>query len=91
MTHSNGDAAKRFMQRPLVIPIALAVTITGAAIGIAYGYGQVTRDVEAGAINRAEITERIDRVEQRIVKELDKMNRRLDELVRFLRPSRWDQ
>ena len=88
MAHNNGDAARRFMQKPLLIPIALAVTITGAAIGIAYGYGQVTRDVEAGAISRAEITERIDRVEQRVVKELDKINGRLDELIRFLLPTR---
>ena len=90
MTRRNGDAnadgiaARRFLNKPLVIPIALAITITGAAIGISYGYGQVTRDVQATAA-------RIDRVEQRIVKELDEINGRLDELIRFLRPSRWSQ
>ncbi|KKN24337.1 hypothetical protein LCGC14_0896010 [marine sediment metagenome] len=84
MTHGNGESAKRFINKPLVIPIALAITITGSAIGIAYGYGQVTRDVEATAA-------RVDRIEQRVVKELDQINGRLDELIRFLRPSKWDQ
>ncbi len=84
MTHGNGESARRFLNKPLVIPIALAISITGAAIGIAYGYGQVTRDVEATAA-------RVDRIEQRVVKELDQINGRLDELIRFLRPSRWNQ
>ncbi len=84
MTQGNGETARRFINKPLVIPIALAISITGAAIGIAYGYGQVTRDVEATAA-------RVDRIEQRVVKELDDINGRLDELIRFLRPTRWDR
>ncbi len=94
MTQGNGkgEAAWRLMHKPsITIPVAVLV----AAVTAIFIFGQSTGDTEArvNAIekNLTAVDDRIDRVDKRFEEALGNINDRLNELVKYLRPSRWDQ
>ena len=75
-SNGNGQARRRWHQRPAMIPLASALALGITFSGVAYGYGQLADRVLQNA-------ERIDRVEMRIEKRLDAIWRLLNPPQRF--------
>ncbi|KKM23511.1 hypothetical protein LCGC14_1614460 [marine sediment metagenome] len=91
-----GEATRNLLKKPsITIPITIVVTLIITIAGFAYGFGQSTAataaKVEANATSIIATNDRIDRGDKRLEKALDDINDSLDELVKFLRPSRWEQ
>ncbi len=98
MTRPNGDAngkgeaARSLLHKPsITIPVAVVV----ATLIAVFGYGQSTGDTEAkvnaNATSIIATNDRIDRGDKRLEKAFEDMNDRLDVLIGYLLPSRWDQ
>ena len=68
-----GKTGRRGDQRPATVSVAAALTVLMAAAGVAFGYGQV-------AARTLQNAERIERIEERIEKQLAAINRKLDSL-----------
>ena len=69
-TNGNGAAHRRWLQRPMVIPIALALAIGLPAISIAWTGGA--------------LVERVDNHESRITTLEQNIEKRLDQLLQLL-------
>ena len=72
-TSGAGKTGRRWYQRPATVSVAAALTVLMAAAGAAFGYGQV-------AARTLQNAERIERIEERIEKQLAAINRKLDSL-----------
>ena len=69
----DGETRRRWHQRPAMVPPASITALVVSLMGVALGYGQV---VDRTARN----AERIDRIEERIEKQLTAINNKLDRL-----------
>lgn len=103
-TNGNGEAARRWLQKPSVmIPLIVAATAVISIGTFIYGFGQSTAEtatrVEVNTENivatnariaRSEerIGDRIDEIKNRIEIRFDKMDNRLSQLFNLLRPTR---
>lgn len=71
--NGDGETRRRWHQRPATVPLASVIALMVTFMGVAYGYGQVTDRTVRNA-------ERIDRIEERIEKQLAAINNKLDQL-----------
>lgn len=69
----DGETRRRWHKRPAMVPLASATALAITLMSVAYGYGQAT----ARTVRNAE---RIDRIEERIEKQLAAINDKLDSL-----------
>ncbi|MCH7870679.1 MAG: hypothetical protein IID33_03165 [Planctomycetes bacterium] len=71
--NGDGETRRRWHQRPAMIPLATVIALMATLMGVAYGYGQVADRTVRNA-------ERIDRIEERIEKQLAAISNKLDQL-----------
>ncbi len=88
-----GEATRNLLKKPsIMIPLTVVVTLIIAIAGFAYGVGQSTAataaNVEANATSIIATNDRIDRGDKRLVKALDDINYRLDDLFKLWSPAR---
>lgn len=69
----DGETRRRWHQRSAMVPLASITALVVSLLSVAFGYGQV---VDRTAQN----AERIDRIEERIEKQLVAINNKLDSL-----------
>ena len=71
--NGDGETRRRWHRRPAMIPLATVIALVATLMGVAYGYGQITDRTVQNA-------ERIDRIEERIEKQLVAISNKLDQL-----------
>lgn len=71
--NGDGKTRRRWHQRFAMLPLASVIALVATLMGVAYGYGQVADRTVRNA-------ERIDRIEERIEKQLAAINNKLDGL-----------